>query len=116
MTDSPAPAVAARPVAVLAAAVALVFVVATVLQHREVAVALVYAACIAVLGIFAWLIARGLPSERAGLVAALVLTLQVVLYFIFYQQMTTSLTLFALRAVGVADARARGLVVQAIMP
>ncbi|HTM69694.1 MAG TPA: oligopeptide:H+ symporter [Luteimonas sp.] len=85
--------------AVLAGAVLLVFVVAAVLQHREVAVALVYAACIAVLAIFAWLIARGLPSERAGLVAALVLTLQVVLYFIFYQQMTTSLTLFALRNV-----------------
>jgi POT family proton-dependent oligopeptide transporter len=84
---------------VLAAAVALVFAVAAVLQHRELAVALVYAACVAVLGIFGWLIARGAPSERAGLVAALVLTLQVVLYFIFYQQMTTSLTLFALRNV-----------------
>ena len=85
--------------AVLCVSAVLVFVVATVLQHREIAVALVYAACAAVLGIFAWLIARGLPSERAGLVAALVLTLQVVLYFIFYQQMTTSLTLFALRNV-----------------
>ena len=84
---------------VLAVAAALVFAVAAVLQHREVAVALVYAACVAVLGIFAWLIARGRPSERAGLVAALLLTLQVVLYFIFYQQMTTSLTLFALRNV-----------------
>ncbi len=84
---------------VLGAGAVLVFVVAAVLQHRGIAVALVYAACATVLGIFAWLIARGAPSERAGLVAALVLTLQVVLYFIFYQQMTTSLTLFALRNV-----------------
>lgn len=85
--------------AVLLASVVLVFAVAAVLQHREVAVALVYLACAAVLGIFAWLIARGAPAERAGLAAALILTLQVVLYFIFYQQMTTSLTLFALRNV-----------------
>jgi POT family proton-dependent oligopeptide transporter len=85
--------------AVLLVAAGLVFVVSAVLQHREVAVALVYAAGLVVLGIFAWLIARGHASERAGLVAALILTLQVVLYFIFYQQMTTSLTLFALRNV-----------------
>jgi POT family proton-dependent oligopeptide transporter len=85
--------------AVLAAGAALVLVVAFLLQHREIAVTLVYAAAIVVLAIFGWLIARGLPSERAGLVAALVLTVQVILYFIFYQQTTTSLTLFALRNV-----------------
>ena len=85
--------------AVLAVGAALVFVVAFVLQHREIAVALVYLAGAVVLGIFGWLIARGHRAERAGLVAALILTAQVILYFIFYQQMTTSLTLFALRNV-----------------
>jgi POT family proton-dependent oligopeptide transporter len=38
-------------------------------------------------------------SERAGLVAALILTAQVILFFVFYVQMSTSLTLFALRNV-----------------
>jgi POT family proton-dependent oligopeptide transporter len=84
---------------VLGAAAALLFVVAYVLQHRSIAVALVYVAGATVLAIFGWLIAQGSAGERAGLLAALVLTAQVILYFIFYQQMTTSLTLFALRNV-----------------
>ncbi len=52
-----------------------------------------------VLGIFVHLIRKSEPSERAGLIAALVLTLQTVFFFIFYQQMSTSLSLFALRNV-----------------
>jgi len=52
-----------------------------------------------VLGIFAWLIGTSERSERAGLIAALVLTVQTVFFFIFYQQMSTSLNLFALRNV-----------------
>ena len=85
--------------AVLAIGAVSVFVVAFVLQHREIAVALVYLAGAVVLGIFGWLIAKGHAGERAGLLAALILTAQVILFFIFYQQMTTSLTLFALRNV-----------------
>lgn len=85
--------------AVLAIGAVSVFVVAFVLQHREIAVALVYLAGAVVLGIFGWLIAKGHAGERAGLIAALILTAQVILFFIFYQQMTTSLTLFALRNV-----------------
>jgi POT family proton-dependent oligopeptide transporter len=88
-----------RLLTVLGIGAASVFAVAFVLQHREVAVALVYLAGATVLGIFAWLIAKGHAGERAGLVAALVLTAQVILFFVFYQQMTTSLTLFALRNV-----------------
>ncbi len=34
-------------------------------------------------------------GERAGLIAALVLTVQTIFFFIFYQQMSTSLNLFA---------------------
>jgi len=85
--------------AVLALGVAAIFVSAYILQHQTVARAFVYAAAIGVLGIFAYLIAIGRKEERAGLIAALVLTVQTVFYFIFYQQMSTSLNLFALRNV-----------------
>jgi POT family proton-dependent oligopeptide transporter len=85
--------------AILGAGVLVVAMVAFMLQHREIAVALVYLAGAAVLGIFGYLIAKGEPGERAGLVAALILILQVILFFIFYQQVSTSLTLFALRNV-----------------
>ena len=89
--------------AVLAAGVGVVFVTALILQHREIAVALVYLAGVLVLGIFAWMIAHSTPAERAGLIAMLILTAQIILFFIFYQQMSTSLTLFALRNVDPAQ-------------
>ena len=84
---------------VLGIAFAAVFVVAYIIQHREIARACVYLAAIVTLGIFAWMIATGARSERAGLIAALVLIAEILLFFIFYQQMSTSLTLFALRNV-----------------
>jgi len=84
---------------VLAGSVATVFVSAYILEHEDVARAFVYLAGVAVIGIFAYLIRVGQKSERAGLIAALVLTVQTVFYFIFYQQMSTSLNLFALRNV-----------------
>jgi len=85
--------------AVLAAGLAAVFVSAYILQHQGVARVFVYVAGVVVIGIFAHLIRIGERSERAGLIAALVLTVQTVFYFIFYQQMSTSLNLFALRNV-----------------
>jgi POT family proton-dependent oligopeptide transporter len=84
---------------VLVGGVAAVFVSAYILQHEAVARAFVYVAAAVVLGIFAYLIAIGGRSDRAGLIAALVLTVQTMFYFIFYQQMSTSLSLFALRNV-----------------
>ncbi len=84
---------------VLLGGVVTVFLSAYILQHEGVARAFVYAAAIVVVGIFAYLIAIGERSERAGLIAALVLTVQTIFYFIFYQQMSTSLNLFALRNV-----------------
>ena len=51
------------------------------------------------LGIFVMLIRRSTPRERSGLIAVLVLTAQGIIFFIFYQQMSTSLTLFAYRNV-----------------
>ncbi len=85
--------------AVLAGGVLAVFASAYILQHQGVARVFVYVAGVVVVGIFAYLISIGERSERAGLIAALVLTVQTVFYFIFYQQMSTSLNLFALRNV-----------------
>jgi len=63
---------------------------------RDIAVIL---AGLTILSIFVYMIVAGERRERAGLIAALILTLQVILFFIFYSQMSTSLTLFALHNV-----------------
>lgn len=84
---------------VLAGGVVAVGCSAVILQYQAVARAFVYLAAIVVLSIFIHLIRKSEASERAGLIAALVLTLQTVFFFIFYQQMSTSLALFALRNV-----------------
>jgi POT family proton-dependent oligopeptide transporter len=55
----------------------------------------VYGAGVVILGIFVHLIRSSRPEERAGLLAALVLVAQTIFFFIFYQQMSTSLNLFA---------------------
>jgi POT family proton-dependent oligopeptide transporter len=70
-----------------------------ILENQGLARAFVYVAGFVVLGIFIHLIRKSEASERSGLIAALVLTLQTVFFFIFYQQMSTSLSLFALRNV-----------------
>ncbi|MEO7072393.1 MAG: oligopeptide:H+ symporter [Rhodanobacter sp.] len=85
--------------AVLGLGVVTVFASALVLQYEDVARIFVYTAGIVVLGIFVYLIRNSQRSERAGLIAALVLTIQTMFFFIFYQQMSTSLNLFALRNV-----------------
>jgi proton-dependent oligopeptide transporter, POT family len=85
--------------AVLGAGLIAVFIAALVLQHEDVARVFVYTAVVVVLGIFIYLIAKCHRDERAGLIAALVLTIQTIFFFIFYQQMSTSLNLFALRNV-----------------
>ncbi|CAH2777947.1 MAG: Di-tripeptide/cation symporter [uncultured Paraburkholderia sp.] len=70
-----------------------------VLQHKAIAVACVYTAGAAILAIFAYMLVKCERSERSGLFAALILTEQVILFFVFYVQMSTSLTLFVLRNV-----------------
>ena len=72
---------------------------AIVLQYETVALIFVYTAGVVLLGIFIYLITRSMPVERAGLIAALVLVVQTIFFFVFYQQMSTSLALFALRNV-----------------
>ncbi|MDR5819860.1 oligopeptide:H+ symporter [Caballeronia sp. LZ043] len=88
-----------RVFAVIAGSLALAASTVFILQHKQVAVACVYAAGVAILAIFGFMLKTCDRSERAGLIAALILTLQVILFFVFYQQMSTSLTLFALRNV-----------------
>ncbi len=88
-----------RVAGVAAGGVALALVTTFLLGHKALAVAAVWTAAVVVLAIFVLMIARADRSERSGLIAALVLIAQVILFFIFYQQMSTSLTLFALRNV-----------------
>ncbi len=85
--------------AVLAAAALLALGASVVLNNETLAEIFVYGAGVVLLGIFAYLIRASDRSERSGLLAALVLVAQTIFFFIFYQQMSTSLTLFALRNV-----------------
>jgi POT family proton-dependent oligopeptide transporter len=87
---------------VLLAALGMVFVSAFILQNEMVARICVYAAGVVILGIFVHLIRSSQPRERAGLIAALVLVVQTIFFFIFYQQMSTSLNLFAQKNVDLA--------------
>jgi POT family proton-dependent oligopeptide transporter len=81
--------------AVLAGALCVVFAAVLVLQSLLVARVCVYLAGAIVLGIFLHLIRGSHRDERAGLIAALILVVQIIFFFIFYQQMSTSLNLFA---------------------
>jgi POT family proton-dependent oligopeptide transporter len=76
-----------------------IFAVAYIVQHEDVSDWCVKLAGLIVLAIFAYMIIKGSRGERAGLIAALVLVVETLLFFIFYGQMSTSLTLFALRNV-----------------
>lgn len=85
--------------AVLGGTLVLAVLIALVVQHIAVARAIVWLSGLALLAIFAVLIVRGGRGERSGLIAMLLLTAQSMLFFIFYQQMSTSLTLYALHNV-----------------
>ncbi len=90
-----APVSPVHALALLAGAVAVILVSVLILQNLTVARICVYTAGAALLDIFLHLIRRSHRDERAGLIAALVLTLQSIFFFVFYQQMSTSLNLFA---------------------
>jgi len=85
--------------AVLGGIVMVSIVIGIIVQNIELARAIVYAAGVGLVITFAVLIARGSQGERGGLIAMALLTAQTMLFFIFYQQMATSLTLFALHNV-----------------
>ncbi|WP_243050712.1 oligopeptide:H+ symporter [Dyella sp. RRB7] len=91
-----------RVLALVAASLVLVAVAAFILQSLLAAKICVYLAGLVILGIFAHLIRGAEKSERAGLIAALVLTVQTIFFFIFYAQMATSLNLFAQKNVNLS--------------
>lgn len=88
-----------RLVLVLLGIVVGIALVTFIIQNRTVARATVVLGFIAMLAIFGVMMQRGSERERKGLIAVLILTGLGMLFFIFYQQMSTSLTLFSLRNV-----------------
>jgi POT family proton-dependent oligopeptide transporter len=82
----------------LGCAAAMVFVT-LVIQDLAFARLIVKLAGLTAVVIFGILFAKGNPQERKGVVAVLLLTIQCMVFFIFYAQMSTSLTLFAFRNV-----------------
>ncbi len=88
-----------KTVAVGAGSLAIVVLMAGVIQNTSVATGLVVGMGLLVAGFFLYMIVRGVPRERNGIIVCLVLTLETIAFFVFYQQMSTSLTLFALRNV-----------------
>jgi POT family proton-dependent oligopeptide transporter len=85
----------ARLALVLGGALLVVVASVLILQSEAVARVCVYLAGAVILGIFARLIATSERDERTGILAAFILVIQTVFFFIFYQQMATSLNLFA---------------------
>jgi POT family proton-dependent oligopeptide transporter len=85
--------------AVIAGGIVVVFISTIILRYGTVAKVFVYAAGAFVLVIFGYLIAKCARGEKPGLIIALILVVETVFFFIFYQQMSTSLNLFALRNV-----------------
>lgn len=89
-----------RKFAIVLVGIALCIVAVTfIIQDLGLARAIVWLAGIVALGLFIWMYSSGNKGERKGVIAVFILTLQTILFFIFYQQMSTSLTLFALRNV-----------------
>lgn len=86
-------------VAVLVGIAICIVAVTFIIQNLGLARAIVWLAGIVALGLFTWMYSSGSKGERKGVIAVFILTIQTILFFIFYQQMFTSLTLFALRNV-----------------
>lgn len=84
---------------VLGGALLSIAVVAAIIENREYARDLAVVAFLVMLVIFGVMIHKGSAGERKGLIAVAILTAQTMLFFIFYQQMSTSLTFYAIRNV-----------------
>ena len=84
---------------VLIGAILSIAVVAAIIENKEYARDLAVVAFLAIIVIFGVMIQKGSSGERKGLIAVAILTAQTMLFFIFYQQMSTSLTLYSLRNV-----------------
>jgi POT family proton-dependent oligopeptide transporter len=84
---------------VIVGAALSIAVVAAIIENKQYARDLAWAAFFGMFVIFGVMIYRGNSGERKGLIAVAILTAQTMLFFIFYQQMSTSLTLYSLRNV-----------------
>ncbi|WKE65844.1 oligopeptide:H+ symporter [Gallaecimonas kandeliae] len=80
---------------VLAGTLVAAVLVGLVVQNLELANLVVNIAGAGLAAFFIFLVWRANSAERSGLIAMIILTLQTILFFIFYQQMSTSLTFFA---------------------
>lgn len=87
------------PMLIVLGAMAMVGITFTVLRNDAIAKYGVLVAGILTAGVYSIVLYRSHGTEKPGLIVAGVLMIQTVLFFIFYQQMSTSLTLFALRNV-----------------
>lgn len=83
---------------VIAGTIVIAYLLSLVVQYTAVAQAIMAVFGVAALGVFAYLMIR-VPEERNHLAACLVLFAVVIVFFVYYQQMSTSLTLFAQRNV-----------------
>jgi POT family proton-dependent oligopeptide transporter len=88
-----------RLLQVLIGIVVGIVLVAFIIQDRTVARGTVVAGFLGMLAAFAVMMRKGSERERKGLISVMILTALGILFFIFYQQMFTSLTLFSLRNV-----------------
>lgn len=88
-----------RMLAVLVGSLIVSVLIALIVYYVVVAQWLVFAAAAMLVGVFVYLIITSPSSERKGFIATFILTLQGLLFFVFYQQMSTSLTFFAKRNV-----------------
>ena len=84
---------------VLGGAILSIAVVAAIIGNKAYARDLAITAFVAIIAIFGVMIRKGSAGERKGLIAVAILTAQTMLFFIFYQQMSTSLTFYAIRNV-----------------
>ncbi|CAB1276404.1 peptide MFS transporter [Candidatus Nitrosacidococcus tergens] len=88
-----------RLILVLIGSIIFIFFSAFIINNEYVARWFIYIAGISVLLFLIFLMTTNQGRERSGLIITFLLTLQIVFFFIFYQQMATSLALFILRNV-----------------
>jgi POT family proton-dependent oligopeptide transporter len=86
----------------VAATIAAVLVSAVIINFITVAKAFVYIAAACAIFIYGYLIRKYHGKERIGIIIASILILEFTLFFIFNQQNSTSLSLFALRNINPA--------------
>ncbi len=82
---------------VIVAALFLAAFSSWLLKHLEIAHFLLYTAVLTALVMFGKELVKSTKNERVKLIICLILSVEAVIFFILYQQMPTSLNLFALR-------------------